>query len=67
MIKQRLVREKMDIDKIIKNVSASLDMEGLKPSSMALKVNRSYLEGKISSQEAISIIKQYYKVGLDEI
>lgn len=67
MIKKRLVRDKMDIDKIIKNVSASLDIEGLKPSSMGLKVNRRYLEGEISSQEAISIIKQYYKVGLDEI
>lgn len=46
-----------DIDKIIANVSASLAVEGLKPSKSGVEITRQYLDGKISSKEAIQRIK----------
>ncbi len=48
------------IDKIVKNVTATLAIEGLKPSKSAIAINRQFLEGKISSQEAINRIKANY-------
>ena len=53
-------RKRSDIDKIIKNVSATLAVEDLKPSKTALSVSRSYLQGKISSREAVKKIKAKY-------
>ena len=38
------------------NVKATLAVEGLKPSKATLRLGRSYLQGKITSQEAISAI-----------
>jgi hypothetical protein len=49
-----------NIDKIVKNVTATLAIEGLKPSKSAVTINRQFLEGKISSQEAINRIKAKY-------
>ena len=49
-----------NIDKIINNVTATLAIEGLKPSKSAVSINRKFLEGKISSQEAIRRIKVKY-------
>ena len=49
-----------NIDKIVNNVTATLAIEGLKPSKSAVSINRKFLEGKISSQEAISRIKAKY-------
>lgn len=46
-----------DIDKIMANVSATLAVEGLKPSKAGAAITRQYLEDKISSQEAIQRIK----------
>ena len=48
------------IDKIVNNVTATLAIEGLKPSESTIKINRQFLEGKISSQEAIKRIKAKY-------
>ena len=38
------------------NVKATLAIEGLKPSITTLKMGRSYLQGEITSQEAINTI-----------
>lgn len=51
---------KNSIDKIIRNVTATLAIEGLKPSKSAVHINRQFLEGKISSSEAIQRIKANY-------
>ena len=49
-----------DIDRVIASVTATLAVEGLKPSKAAVAINRNYLEGKISSKEAIERIKAKY-------
>lgn len=48
------------IESIIKNVTATLAIEGLKPSEEAVNINRQFLEGNISSNEAIRRIKEKY-------
>lgn len=48
------------IDKIVNNVIATLAIEGCKPSGTAVRINRQYLEGKITSDEAIDSIIQKY-------
>lgn len=54
------------IENIIANVSATLAVEGLRPSCTAISINRKYLEGKISSEEAIEKIKaKYLKVAVE--
>ncbi|AEV70410.1 antitoxin VbhA family protein [Acetivibrio clariflavus] len=53
-------KQNINIEKIIKNVTASLAIEGLKPSKDAVTINRQFLEGKISSKEAINKIKEKY-------
>lgn len=53
-------KQNVNIEKIIKNVTATLAIEGLKPSKDAVVINRQFLEGKISSKEAISRIKAKY-------
>lgn len=47
-----------NIESIIKNATASLAMEGLKPSKEAVNINRQFLEGNISSEEAVKKIKE---------
>lgn len=49
------------IDFIVRNAAATLAIEGLKPSKMAVTINREFLEGKISSKEAIDRIKKIYR------
>lgn len=51
---------KIDINYITKNVTGNLALEGLKPSEYAVTVNRQFLEGKISSKEAVRRIKAKY-------
>lgn len=46
-----------DINKIIASVSATLAVEGLKPSESGTAITRKYLEGKITSKQAIQRIK----------
>jgi len=45
------------IERVIANVQASMAVEGLKPSAKAQVIGKKYLEGKISSKEAITKIK----------
>ena len=47
-----------NIDRIIANVSATLAVEGLKPSTSGTAITRQYLEGKITSKQAIQRIKE---------
>lgn len=47
-----------NIDSIIANACASLAVEGMKPSEAGVLISRKYLEGKISSREAIRKIKE---------
>lgn len=54
------IKRTKNIDKIVKNVTATLAIEGLKPSKSAVSINRQFLEGRISSQEAINRIKAKY-------
>lgn len=51
------------IEDIIRNVTATLAIEGLKPSKEAVNINREFLEGNISSEEAIKRIKEKYTRG----
>lgn len=53
-------KQNRNIEKIVKDVTATLAIEGLKPSKAAVTINRQFLEGKISSKEAISRIKAQY-------
>ncbi|MCX8129329.1 MAG: antitoxin VbhA family protein [Clostridia bacterium] len=53
-------RKHVNIDKIISNVTATLAIEGLKPSKTAVNINRQFLEGKITSKEAVRRIKAKY-------
>lgn len=49
--------KQVNIDRILANASATLAVEGLKPSKAGSRITRQYLEGKISSKEAIQRIK----------
>lgn len=51
------------IEKIVANVTATLAIEGLKPSDEAVTINRQFLEGKITSSKAIQMIKAKYLGG----
>lgn len=43
--------------RVASSVKASMDFEGLKPSVYAQRIGQHYLEGKISSRDAIAKIK----------
>lgn len=58
---------KNDINFIINNVTATLAIEGLKPSESAVAINREFLEGKISSKEAVRRIKAKYLGGSNNV
>ena len=59
------MNHKKDINKIVASVSASLAVEGLKPSDTGIAITRQYLEGKISSKQAIQKIKdEHLKVAM---
>jgi hypothetical protein len=49
-----------DIDKIIASASATLAVEGLKPSKSGAAITRQYLEGNITSEQAIEKIKKIH-------
>jgi hypothetical protein len=46
-----------EIDKIIKNVEATLAIEGLAPSDKSREWARLFLQGKLTSEEVIEKIK----------
>jgi hypothetical protein len=50
----------MDNKKILNNVKASLSIEGLKVSKDSLSITERFLDGNISSQEAIKQILKIY-------
>lgn len=50
----------VDIEYIEGNVTATLAIEGIKPSEEAVTINRMFLEGKITSKEAVRRIKAKY-------
>jgi hypothetical protein len=52
-----------EIYQIQKNVKATLRIEGCHVSQSTEKINKNYLEGSISSQEAVYQIKQQYLSG----
>ncbi len=54
------------IERVIGNVKASMAVEGMKPSVKAQSIGRQYLEGKISSQEAVTMIKRQHAVVFDK-
>lgn len=43
--------------KVASSVKASMEFEGLKPSAYAQRIGKHYLEGKISSKDALEKIK----------
>jgi hypothetical protein len=49
-----------DIDWIQKNVEGSMKVEGAIPSDVAKKLNRKYLEGKMTSDEVIKRIIEHW-------
>lgn len=48
------------INRVIANVKTSMAVEGIRPSRKAQVIGRQYLEGKISSKEAIAKIRKQY-------
>ena len=57
-----MVSKKNSIDKTLKNVTATLGFEGLKPSDYAIELNKMLLEGKISSVDARAAILNKYSI-----
>ncbi len=55
-----------NIDKIIASVSATLAVEGLKPSNSGIAITRQYLEGKITSKQAIERIIEFHLKTIDQ-
>lgn len=45
------------IERVIASVQASMAVEGMKPSAKARVIGKQYLEGKISSKDAVTKIK----------
>jgi len=43
--------------RVAASVKASMDFEGLRPSAYAQKIGERYLEGEISSQDALAKIR----------
>jgi hypothetical protein len=43
--------------RVAPSVKASMDFEGLRPSAYAQKIGERYLEGEISSQDALAKIR----------
>lgn len=52
----------MDIEYIKRNCIATLEIEGLRPSEHAIKINNLFLNQLLTSKQAIEQIKKYYKV-----
>lgn len=46
-----------EVKLVIANVLASMAVEGIKPSRKAKVIGKQYLEGKLSSKEAVTKIK----------
>lgn len=54
---KKIRAKRLNTKRVIASVGASLAFEGLKPSMHAQSVGKRYLEGKISSSEAIAKVK----------
>lgn len=48
------------IKRVMDSVQASMAVEGLKPSRKAKVISQKYLEGKLSSKEAVALITTYH-------
>lgn len=48
-----------DIERRIANVRASMALEGMEPSEFTVKIMREHLKGKITDEEAVSLIKKH--------
>lgn len=46
--------------RVIANVKATMAVEGMRPSARAQVIGRQYLDGKISSKEAIAKIRKQH-------
>jgi len=53
-------KKRGEIERVIANVQASMAVEGMKPSAKAQAIGKQYLEGKISSKEAVAKIKMLH-------
>lgn len=54
--------KKKSVEKSLKNVTATLAFEGLKPSSTALDLSKQLLEGKVTGLEARKAIFDKYNI-----
>jgi len=55
-------KKTIDFNLAMKNVKATLDFEGLKPSDFANQTNLRMLNGEISGEEAREMILSYHNV-----
>ena len=55
-------KKNISVEKSLKNVTATLAFEGLKPSDTALRMSKLVLEGKISGSEAREAIYRKYNI-----
>jgi hypothetical protein len=53
-------KKRKEIERVIASVQASMAVEGMKPSAKAQAIGKQYLEGKISSEEAVAKIKMQH-------
>ena len=54
--------KEQNIERILANTNATLAVEGLKPSEVAVEITRIYLAGEITSEQAIQLIKKLYRL-----
>ena len=54
--------KEQNIDRIIANTNATLAVEGLEPSKIAVEITRKHLAGEITSEQAIDLIKKLYRI-----
>lgn len=55
-------KKNISVEKSLKNVTATLAFEGLKPSKTALKMSKQVMEGKVSGLEAREAIFMKYSI-----
>ncbi|MEQ8201915.1 MAG: antitoxin VbhA family protein [Syntrophomonadaceae bacterium] len=50
-----------EIKRVMNSIQASMAVEGLKPSKRAKAISQKYLEGKLDSEEAVTMIIAHHR------
>lgn len=55
-------KKNLEINRMMASVQASMAVEGLKPSKKARAIGKKYLQGELTSKEAVEMIIQHHSV-----